>query len=71
MVAPFFIATEVKLTSDRIGRISGERLLSCILRWEPVFRGERRKLILDRARLYALYYIVKRGISNDKSKKLT
>ena len=42
-----------------------------ILRWEPVFRGERRKLILDRARLYALYYIVKRGISNDKSKKLT
>ena len=22
--------------------------MSCILRWEPVFRGERRKLILDR-----------------------
>jgi len=47
---PFFIALEVNYISDRIGRISGERLLSCILRWEPVFRGERRKLILDRAR---------------------
>ena len=57
--------------SEYFGRILSERFVSCILRWEPVFRGERRKLILDRARLYALYYIVKRGISNDKSKKLT
>ena len=36
-------------TESRLsGRIEGERLVSCILRWEPVFRGEREKMISDR-----------------------
>ncbi len=39
-----------KIDPDGFGRIEGERLVSCILRWEPVFRGERRKWILDRAK---------------------
>ena len=34
------------------GRMEGERLLSCMKRWEPVFRGERGKLIPDRAKQY-------------------
>ena len=70
MVAPFFIATEVKLTSDRIGRISGERLLSCILRWEPVFRGERRKWIFDRARLLPCIITRKEEFQMTNSKNL-
>ena len=48
------------------GRTSGERLLSCILRWEPVFRGERRKWILDRARLLTSYHFIERRIPNQR-----
>ena len=38
----------VEMESRLPGRIEGERLVSCILRWEPVFRGEREKMISDR-----------------------
>ena len=37
-----FLQTEVKQISVRNGQTSGERLLSCMLRWEPVLRGERK-----------------------------
>ena len=38
----------VEMKSRLSGRIEGERLVSCILRREPVFRGEREKMISDR-----------------------
>ena len=69
-VASFFIDREVNFTADSNGRISGERLLSCILRWEPVFQGERRKLILDRARLMPCIITRKEEIKMTNSKNL-
>jgi len=45
--------------------VARERLTPCIQRWEPVFRGERRKGILDRRRELSLLRIsnTKRGKS--------
>ena len=47
-----------------------ERKASCIKRWEPVFRGERRKLILDRAKQFFDFVLnQKRGKLNEKREK--
>ena len=69
-VAPFFISLEVKESSEGIGRIEGELLVSCILRWEPVFRGERRKWILDRPRFIPCILTRKEEFQMTNSKKL-
>ena len=61
---------EVNIESEIFGRISGERLLSCILRWEPVFRGERRKVILDRQGILPCTITRKEEFQMTKSKKL-
>ena len=47
-----------------------ERLTSVKLRWEPVFRGERRKLILDRTRLMSCITTRKEETKMTNSKKL-
>ena len=44
--------------------------MSCMQRWEPVFRGERRKSILDRARHNVLYSNRNGDLSMKKSKSL-
>ena len=44
--------------------------MSCILRWEPVFRGERRKWILDRARLLPCIITRKEEFQMTNSKNL-
>ncbi len=70
-VASFFISWNGgEFASERLGRISGERLLSCILRWEPVFRGERRKVILDRPEQMLCIITRKEEFQMTKSKNL-
>ena len=44
--------------------------MSCILRWEPVFRGERRKLILDRTKQLLCIITRKEDLKMTKSKNL-
>ena len=53
-------------------RAEGERPESCIQRWEPVFRGERRKVILDRAKHYfvLIHYMKKEGLTMKNTKSI-
>ena len=48
-------------------RTEGERPEFCNQRWEPVFRGERRKVILDRAKHPASYSYSERGIHYEEN----
>ena len=49
------------------GGLRGSALSFVVQRWEPVFRGERRKVILDRAKQTTSYYLSKEGFIMKKT----